>query len=471
MMNKSEFTNAQDFSRLINVFGLLFLALLAFVALSARVASAVQPVNSGSMIHVNTTADELNADGDCSLREAVRSANLNSIVDACAVGSGTDMINIPAGTYTLSIGGSGEEAALTGDLDLADDVIIQGSGSAVTIIDGGGIDRVFHVQPGIEAEFNALSIVGGLETPLGGGGLQADFDSRVQVNESLIANNSSGSGGGIVNGGTMTLTFTTISTNTATINSGGGIVTSAGGSTTLISSTLHFNKGVAGGGLSTFDGAITFIDSTVSDNEDTSALSGGGGIRIAGSNAVLNVVNSTISGNSSPFTGGGIYALSGGVVYLVSATVANNSTGGSGGGLNGDSGNVTMWNSILGDNSGSVNPDCSSIINSAGYNLIEIHSPNCIISGVSTGVITGVDPALGPLQNNGGPTFTQALLGSSPAIEAGNPLGCNDIQGQPLTADQRGFPRPFDATCDIGAFEAQAAANGGKVYLPAILNP
>jgi CSLREA domain-containing protein len=424
------------------------------------------------MIFVNTTADELNTDGDCSLREAIRAANLNSLVDGCAIGSGTDMINLPAGTYTLSISGSGEEAALTGDLDLADDVIIQGSGSAVTIINGGGIDRVFHVQPGIEAEFNALSIVGGLETPLGGGGLVADFDSRVQLNESLIANNSSGSGGGIVNGGTMTLTFTTVSTNTATINTGGGIVTAAGGSTTLISSTLQFNKGVGGGGISTFNGLITLIDSTVSDNEDTSASTSGGGIRTAGPQAVLNVINSTISGNSSPFSGGGIFALTGAVVNLSNATIANNNGGsGGGGGLNGDTAVTNMHNSILADNTASTNPDCSAVINSLGYNLIETDSFACIINGNMSGVITGADPMLSPSQNNGGSTLTLALLSGSPAKDGGNPAGCTDPGGAPLTADQRGFPRPFDAACDIGAFEAQAAANGGKVYLPAILNP
>ncbi|NIM52595.1 MAG: CSLREA domain-containing protein, partial [Gemmatimonadales bacterium] len=98
-------------------------------------------------ITVNTTDDELNADGDCSLREAITAANTDAVVDTCTAGSGTDTITVPAGTYTLSIAGTGEDAAATGDLDVTDDLTINGAGADSTIIDGGGIDRVLHVDP------------------------------------------------------------------------------------------------------------------------------------------------------------------------------------------------------------------------------------------------------------------------------------------------------------------------------------
>jgi len=72
--------------------------------------------------------------------------------------------------------------------------------------------------------------------------------------------------------------------------------------------------------------------------------------------------------------------------------------------------------------------------------------------------MNSINPMLGPLQNNGGPTETMALPSGSPAVDAGNPSGCTDGQGHPLITDQRGKPRPDseDKTgCDIGAYESQ----------------
>lgn len=114
-------------------------ALLAFAA-----TCAAAPAAAAAPIPVNTTVDELNADGDCSLREAVRSANLDTAVDVCAAGNGTDTITIPVGTYStgnnVTLEGPGENAAATGDLDLTSAMTIQGAGegsdpAANTIID------------------------------------------------------------------------------------------------------------------------------------------------------------------------------------------------------------------------------------------------------------------------------------------------------------------------------------------------
>jgi hypothetical protein len=79
------------------------------------------------------------------------------------------------------------------------------------------------------------------------------------------------------------------------------------------------------------------------------------------------------------------------------------------------------------------------------------------------------DPKLGPLENNGGPTQTHALLAGSPAIDGGNPGGCRDNLGALLTTDQRGFPRPVDGNndsvvrCDIGAYELFSGSNTSVV--------
>jgi hypothetical protein len=93
--------------------------------------------------------------------------------------------------------------------------------------------------------------------------------------------------------------------------------------------------------------------------------------------------------------------------------------------------------------------DCYGALNSLGHNLIQTTS-NCAIGGTTIGNLTGLDPLLGPLQNNGGPTQTRALLHGSPAIDAGDNNLCS-------ASDQRGFVRPINGgislTCDIGAFE------------------
>jgi FG-GAP repeat len=77
-----------------------------------------------------------------------------------------------------------------------------------------------------------------------------------------------------------------------------------------------------------------------------------------------------------------------------------------------------------------------------------------IITGDLTGNIIGQDPQLGPLQENGGPTLTRALSGSSPALNGGNPGGCLDHAGAQLPRDQRGYARSQQGRCDIGAFES-----------------
>jgi hypothetical protein len=91
---------------------------------------------------------------------------------------------------------------------------------------------------------------------------------------------------------------------------------------------------------------------------------------------------------------------------------------------------------------------------SDGYNLSSDNS--CDFD--NTGDLNNTDPKLGPLQNNGGPTQTQALLSGSPAIDAGNPSGCTDGNGNLLKTDQRGRPRhdkEDSGGCDMGAYERQ----------------
>ena len=109
--------------------------LTAIVAVIGLVCLTSGPAISAT-ITVDTTDDELNADGDCSLREAIQAANTNTAVDACTAGSGYDTIEVPAGMYTLMILGIGENSNATGDLDITENLDIIGAGAATTIIRG-----------------------------------------------------------------------------------------------------------------------------------------------------------------------------------------------------------------------------------------------------------------------------------------------------------------------------------------------
>lgn len=140
----------------------LLLALAVWLQRPAGVAAGT--------ITVTTTADENNLDGDCSLREAIRAANNDQVVDFCPAGNGADTIIVPAGTYPFdpALGTRGENAAATGDLDIMEDVTISGAGRVQTIIDAGGNDRVFDVLLNSVVTISDLTVTGG--DPHGGSG-------------------------------------------------------------------------------------------------------------------------------------------------------------------------------------------------------------------------------------------------------------------------------------------------------------
>ena len=131
------------------------------------------------------------------------------------------------------------------------------------------------------------------------------------------------------------------------------------------------------------------------------------------------------------------------------------------------SGTLTLNNSLIAGNQAAVAPeienDASSIVTANNFNLFGTNG-NAGVTGFTPGptdIVPSVPLAqiLGPLKNNGGPTQTHALVAGSPAIDAGDPNGCQDNSGALLQTDQRGFPRNVDgnndgvARCDIGAIE------------------
>ena len=116
-----------------------------------------------------------------------------------------------------------------------------------------------------------------------------------------------------------------------------------------------------------------------------------------------------------------------------------------------------MSNTILAGNlDPTSNPDCYGTIDSLGHNLIQNVSAGCNIIGDITGNIEGEDPAMFPLSDNGGATWTHALAMDSPAVDAGENITCEPD-------DQREFSRPFGSTCDMGAYE-----RGPFIYNPIV---
>lgn len=325
------------------------------------------------------------------------------------------------------------------------------------------------------------------------------------VTGSIFTGNSSRSfGGAILNLGSATIQESKFISNT-TVENGGGAIYSESSPITMTRSTFMGNKGTYGGAIQLEGGSAVILNSTISNNSplnfeilygwgggiyvdagasltiDGSTISNntvygdGGGIYIFGSSN-LTITNSTLSGNIAQSNGGGLYnAAVTTTATLENVTVAANKAGtnstvkGNGGGIYWSGGSLFIHNSLIADNSAVYAPsgsthhnDCSinpGMLISRGYNLVG-RSNGCnwtAAAGDHLGTNGNpINPKLGPLGSNGGPTFTHALLAGSPAVNAGDPAHRPAV-------DQRGFPRS-DGACDIGAYELQHY----KIFLPVI---
>jgi hypothetical protein len=270
----------------------------------------------------------------------------------------------------------------------------------------------------------------------------------------LSANRADEEGGGIYNGGILALIDSTLSGNGATYRGGGiyntGNLTVTGsmlsnhgvgrrggaiyniGTLDVNGSAFSDNWANIDGGAIYNEGAATVTGSTLSGNEVDVR---GGGIFSSG---VLTVTGSTLSGNKTKLRGGGIYNW--GTLTLTGSTLFGNSATAEGGGLYNES-SCTLHYAYTIIAHSSSGGDC--------YNdgAIDLNSHNLVQDGSCAAAFSG-DPLLAPLDDNGGATFTHALLPGSPAIDAIPLTAC------PLAADQRGASRN-DWACDIGAFEVQ----------------
>ena len=339
---------------------------LLLIVLAARAAPAATFV-------VTQTADDDGAcDASCALREAILAA---------AVAAGPDDIVVPAGTYPLALG----------SLPVDSDVTIAGAGAATTVIDGQGTPTVVAVS-----------------------GTVAIAD--LTIRNGALANQ----GGGVDNGGTLTLTRVVLRDNLVSI-------------------------GITIGGGVYNHGTLLVRDSTITNN---GATFGGGGI-LNEVGASLTLINTTISGNLSD----GLFDA--GRSTLVNTTIVGNSGDGLTRFGSGATRNSHLANAIISDNAFDCTGTAAGIV-SDGFNAAG--DATCAFAAV------GVDPRLAPLGDYGGPTPTHALCtgagvpdascaGASPLIDAGNPAAPGSGGAACAAADQRAVARG-QTRCDVGAYEA-----------------
>ena len=461
-------------------------------------------------IVVNTTADDNTVNGNCTLREAIRSVNLSLAVDGCTAGDAVnDIINLTGMSGNITLG-----SVLP---DITKNVSIVGPGYTYLTVNANGTGRVFTINSSGSNKtvtISGLTITGGNDVN-SGGAIFVSAGDTLNLSSSVISYSHAPNGGGIFNAGDVVMNGCSIENNSAQ-QYGGGIYTQTGAMTIVNSSiqpntaggygggifiwngVVNFDNSViackhrtlgwwsehgarnnhnchdryspsntasngCGGGIYTQDGTLTVSNSNITMNTAGAPDSGwsGGGIfanmnftltdsivygNQAGGGAGLTVqgngviVNSTISGNTSTFGflfGAGIQntACDFCTITITNSTIANNT----GIGLTNER-YATLKNVILANNSSG---NCSGTITSQGHNLD--NGSTCGLS--NTGDLSNTDPLLGPLEGG-----THALLPGSPAIDAGDSVGC------PAT-DQRGISRPQDgngdgsSACDIGAFE------------------
>ena len=370
-------------------------------------------------------------------------------------------------------GGSPYTITVASELAIGNDLTIAAPADSVIIVSGGDSVRVFRVTAGGDVTISGVTIVNGNATGSFpdnvGGGIHKTGTGTLNLSNVTLSGNSAGAGGGALyldDTAALNITGCTISGN-STPNAGGGIYHNGTGPVTILDSTLSGNSAQPGdgGGMVNDEATVDIINSTISGNSGRFA---GGIYNAAG--GTLNLTNATVSGNTATDHGAGLYNT--GTATLTNTTVASNSAA-VGGGIRNDGGSVSVRNTIIADNmvdSGGSGPDISSSnAVSASFSLIG-DTFGATITETSPGTnITGQDPLLSALADNGGPTLTHAPEPGSPAVDKGKNLAV-DENSNPIEADQRGsvrevryrgtIARPVGGDfSDVGAVELAEPAN------------
>jgi trimeric autotransporter adhesin len=426
---------------------------------------------------VNSTLDQIDDDvldgvchtaaNTCTLRAAFMSASRAS-------GAGATIV-LPPGVYGLTrpVTGSNDEA--NGDLDLLTPpagnttIVLIGSGMDTTIIDANQIDRVIEVAAGRNVVINGVTIRNGFTDSPGGGILSTS--SQLTIADSRLEGNQGSVGGGIYSSRDLYVQRCDLVANQARLT-GGALYLQQGAfvSSQVSQSRIHGNYADKAGGV--FVGQVTrIIDTEISQN---TAGSLGGGVSVESG---LILINSTVANNAANGNGGGLHATNSSsvVANIYNSTIVGNGAdndqdfNGTGGGVyvDGADARLDLYNTIVAGNYVSNTPqpdDCRGIVRTHARNLFG-STAGCTIDQISgSWDFLNSLGFLGPLQNNGGPTQTIALLAGSNAINAGTPgAGCLDNTSTTIATDQRGFPRNV-GICDLGAYEFGSVDPDGLIF-------
>lgn len=402
------------------------LSLLGFALLLACIFSLAYASQSGAATLTTVTS---NADsGTGTLREAVVTADSNGEPD-------TITFDLLEGQRTITL--------TSGQISFTEAQETTVDGGGVVTVSGNDSSRVFDVGADASLTVRGLTVrdgsapVGGDDFERSGGGIRNSGTLTI-VGSNLTGNSADRDGGGIFDrGGVLSVVGTTVSDNTAPEDYGGGIYMS-NGTMTIDRSTVSGNSSAFGGGI---------LSNTDLEGERTT------------------ITNSTISGNTASDDeegGSGIFNVDGLTVIEHSTITGNTAPDGVGSGVASFSDDFTRTEVLSTIISGNDNTDVDFVYDptvnsfvSDGYNVIG--DGNATGAFDQPGDVTGVsDPGLGPLADNGGPTFTHALLPGSPAVDRVAAGEC-----PPPTEDQRGRDRPKDgdgdarALCDSGSFELE----------------
>lgn len=327
--------------------------------------------NRGRTMVVNTTADTADVrPGDGKCRDAKRRCSLRAAVQEANAKQGRDTIRLsPRRTHSLTLAGSGEDGAATGDLDLTDDVTIDGRGATIEL--GALGDRALDVADGVKAKVTALNIVNG--TPPEGE-----------------------SGGAIRSAGRLELWWSTATNNVVEgAGASGGAVFNDGGDLAVVLSRLERNSATRAGGAVEADGGSTDIFlSRLTDNTTGPMPGNGGGLHLTGA-GVVDVWGSVVDGNSAAAEGGGLWNSATGRMTVTLSTIEDNAALGEmadngGGGLFNDGGELDVRSSRVGDNTATAGSGSGGgIFNAAGtldvrHSVVDANAANRAGGGIET---------------------------------------------------------------------------------------
>lgn len=419
---------------------------LALASLAILVLMIASPGLAGTIIVTNT-----NDSGAGSLRDAIASA------------SSGDTINFNL-TYPATI------TLTTGSLQIPVDLTISGPGESNLAISGNNASKIFEIPSGVTIVITGLAMqdgyFGGLccEDVYSAGGGAIENLGTLTLTGISISQSSGARGGGINNWGTLTVNDSLIANNTSCCGLAAGGIWNAG-TMTVHKSTFVGNEGYYdGGGI--FSGGPTSVDGSTFLNNHADHGAGGGIYGGGAPSTPVTVTNSTFLGNTAASNGGGVsdgggaYG-GGGTLLIANSTFSGNGAGG--GGDIANFSNLTLKSTILA-NSSLTGGDCyagGGTTTSTGYNISDDGSCSGFMTAIGdvNNTPAGFDPS--GLQSNGGPTQTIALLSTSPAVDSIPTSACTDVNGNPVTKDQRGISRPQGSACDAGAYELIPAANDG----------